>query len=894
MRSILVTAIALALASASLSATAQSAAASPAAAAVTQAVTTQLPRTARPSHYALEITPHADAMRFDGKVAIDLAVLQPTDRIVLQAANLQLQQASLRAADGQGKRKGKARAAKISLDADAQTASFAFDAPLAPGNYTLTIDYQGTINTQANGLFALDYPTAQGQRRALFTQFENSDARRFMPSWDEPDYKATFDLTVTAPDAQMVVSNMPIARSSALPGGLKRVAFQATPKMSTYLLFLSLGEFDRETVKGDNGTEIGVVAQRGKVEQARYALESARDVLHEYNGYFGIPYPLPKLDNVAAPGQSQFFGAMENWGAIFTFEYALLLDPATSDINDRQNVFTTAAHEIAHQWFGNLVTMAWWDDLWLNEGFANWMEARTTSKLHPEWDADKTTAAFKSRRAMGRDAYVTTHPVVQHIATVEQASQAFDEITYDKGEAVIAMLEDYVGAETWRTGVHNYIQQHQYGNAVTDALWQQLDAVAPGKQFTQVAHDFTLQPGVPQINASTRCVGGKTELTLEQGEYTFDRPGKTPLHWHVPVAVRGADGNTVRVLVDGRAQLQLPGCDGPVLVNAGQKGYYVTRYAPAQFKTLAAGFSRLPVVDQLGVLMDTGTLVTVGQQPEADLLGLTEQVAVGGPTDLWQATTGILSSIDDMFDGDAKQQAAWRRYARARLAPQFATLGWDDRPNDSAQTKQLRAAMLSALSVLDDAQVVAEARHRFASLQANPEALSPEGRNTVLGIVARHADSAEWDALHALARKETSAMLRDQYYGLLSQAQDPALAQRALDLALSKEPSATLAASMIRGVSREHPELAFDFALAHREQVDTLIDTTSRARYFPQLASSSVKLETADKVKAYAEQYLAPTSRRDADTAIAGIQTRVKLRAQRLPQIRAWLKQHKG
>lgn len=234
-------------------------------------------------------------------------------------------------------------------------------------------------------------------------------------------------------------------------------------------------------------------------------------------------------------------------------------------------MFTVAAHEIAHQWFGNLVTMAWWDDLWLNEGFANWMEARTTAKLHPEWDIDKTGPALKSRAAMRRDAYATTHPVVQHVATVEQASQAFDAITYQKGEAVIAMLEDYVGSDRWRTGVRSYIKQHQYGNAVTDQLWQQIDAVAPGKQFTQVAHDFTLQPGVPLIKASSRCVGGQTAVTLEQGEFTLDRPDKQPLRWHVPVVLRSGNGAPVRVLVDGTAQVQVPGCDAPVVVNAGQR-----------------------------------------------------------------------------------------------------------------------------------------------------------------------------------------------------------------------------------------------------------------------------------------------------------------------------------
>ncbi|HAI93343.1 MAG TPA: aminopeptidase, partial [Xanthomonadaceae bacterium] len=488
MRHILASAIALALTGVAGTLSAQTVTA-PAAA----EVTTQLPRTARPSHYAVEVTPHADTMSFDGKVRIDLDVLAATDRIVLQAVNMRFAHATLAPA------KGKPLAATVSVDADSQTATFAFAKPLAPGKYVLSTEYAGKINTQANGLFALDYATPDGQKRALYTQFENSDARRFIPSWDEPDYKATFDLTVVAPATQMAVSNMPVARSEDIGSGLKRVTFGTTPKMSTYLLFFGLGDFDRATLAGPGGTEIGVIAQKGKVDQARFALEAGRDVLAEYNDYFGTAFPLPKLDNIAAPGRSQFFSAMENWGAIFTFEYSLLLDPSISNVSDQQRVFTVAAHEIAHQWFGDLVTMAWWDDLWLNEGFATWMEGRTTQKLHPEWDIDHADAAYTSRGAMGRDAYATTHPVVQHVATVEQASQAFDGITYGKGSAVIGMLEDYVGAEQWRAGVRSYIKAHAYGNAVTDQLWAEVDKAAPGKQFTQVAHDFTLQPGVPLI-----------------------------------------------------------------------------------------------------------------------------------------------------------------------------------------------------------------------------------------------------------------------------------------------------------------------------------------------------------------------------------------------------------
>ncbi|MEO6154721.1 MAG: M1 family metallopeptidase, partial [Thermomonas sp.] len=320
MRRILVSAIALALSGMAFGATAQSVAEiSRTAHSPMVTTTTQLPANVRPSHYAIEVTPHVDKMAFDGKVKIDLQVLEPTSTIVLQAVNMTFANSTLVA------KGGKPVPAKVSVDAGNQTASFAFDKPLAPGSYTLSTDYTGVINTQANGLFSLDYQTESGKKHALYTQFENSDARRFIPSWDEPNFKATFDLVVNGPAGEMVVSNMPVASEEDTGNGMHRVVFQTSPKMSTYLLFLGMGAFDRATLV-DNGVEIGVIAQKGKVDQAKFALEAGRDVLREYNDYFGVKYPLPKMDNIAAPGRSQFFSAMENWGAIFTFESSLLLD----------------------------------------------------------------------------------------------------------------------------------------------------------------------------------------------------------------------------------------------------------------------------------------------------------------------------------------------------------------------------------------------------------------------------------------------------------------------------------------------------------------------------------------------------------------------------------------
>jgi aminopeptidase N len=885
MRRIVVSAIALALTGLSVAASAQADAST--VAAVEQA-TTQLPRDVRPTHYDVAVSPDAAKLSFHGAVTIDIDVLQATNSITLNAIDMTFPSVILSSKNPFQTVTSPA----VKIDADAQTATFTFDRVITPGSYQLSVLYTGKIGTQATGLFAIDYDTKSGKKRALYTQFENSDARRFIPCWDEPAYKATFDLTVSVPSAQMAVSNMPVVQR-AEHGGRSLVRFAQSPKMSTYLLFFALGDFERATAKvGD--TEVGVVTQKGSVSQAAFALESSQAILREYNDYFGTPYPLPKLDNIASPGSSQFFSAMENWGAIFTFEYALVLDPTISTQADKHGVFTTEAHEMAHQWFGDLVTMNWWDDIWLNEGFASWMEGRTTAKLHPEWNTALSAVRVRER-AMSRDAVATTHPVVQHVETVEQASQAFDSITYSKGQAVIGMLEGYVGADAWRDGVRRYMKAHAYGNTVTDDLWREIEVTA-GKPIAEIAHQFTLQPGVPMIRVDqATCAAGKTTLQLTQGEFTKDRPDKKPLLWRVPVIAQVVGSRTpVRTLVtDGKATLELPGC-GAVIVNAGQSGYYRTLYAPMQFTAIKDSFAKLAPIDQLGVMNDMWALGMAGLQPVSDYLDLAKATPIDADPQIWGDIAGDFQTIDELYNGDPKRQAKFRTFAIARLAPVFATIGWIARPGESDPVTILRLRMIGALSALGDPAVIGEARRRYAAQASDPAAMPAALRKTILGVVARHADAATWDQLHAAAIAEKTPLIKDDLYSYLSTTEDESLARRALDLSLTDEPGATNSAGMISEVALLHPTLAFDFAMAHMAQVDAKVDSTSLSRYYPRLGNNSLDPAMIDKIKAYADAHLAAKSRRDASTAIANITYRIKVRNERLPTVDAWLQRNGG
>ncbi|MVZ96168.1 M1 family peptidase [Sphingorhabdus sp. IMCC26285] len=853
-------------------------------------VPSQLPRNAAPLHYSITVTPDAEKLSFDGNVLIEFLLKTPSDSITLNAADIDFRRVTV------AKGRAAAMPATAKVNAAAQTATISFGKKLAAGRYTLNIDYSGKILQQANGLFALDYKNPQGvEKRALFTQFEAPDARRFVPSWDEPNYKATFDLTATVPADQMAVSNMPVAARRDIGNGLAEVRFGTSPKMSTYLLFFGSGEFDRIT-KQVGPTEVGVIVGKGNGPKGQYALDASAKLVAYYNDYFGTPYPLPKLDNVAGPGQSQFFSAMENWGAIFTFERVLLNDPKITSARTRQGIFSTDAHEIAHQWFGNLVTMAWWDDLWLNEGFASWMESKATAHFNPDWQSELDRVNGREG-AMGLDAYVTTHPVIQKISTVEQTSQAFDTITYQKGEAVITMLEAFAGETIWRDGLRAYMKKHAYANTRTDDLWNAVEA-AGAKGLVKIAHDFTKQPGVPLLEVkSSKCVNGSTLLTLTQSEFSRDRKAETsakPQRWNVPVIAQViGQAPSKTVISNGNGTLQLPGC-GAFIVNAGQSGYYRVLYQPDMMAALQKDFAKLPVIDQLGLLNDGQSLAFNEYQPVRMALNLMDAV----PSDTSQRVTedivSTYSYLYGLYEKDPARQAKLAKLASNRFGPALAKLGYKQSPSDSTLDANLRSALISTLGYMGDPAVVAEAKRLFAELETDPAALDGPLRTTWLGVIAQNANQADWDKMRKLGQTAENFLVRSSMYRLLGSARDTALAKQALALALTKEPGPTLSASIINGVSGDHPDLAVDFALANREAVEALVDVSSKSEFIPGLGNGSSDPAMVGKLEAYAKAYLSPESRKPVDQSIAAIQTRIKSQPRIRTETSAWLDEKAG
>ena len=850
-------------------------------------VTSDLPRTARPLHYAIAIEPDAQALTFTGTSTVDIELYAPSRELVLHANDLAIAEASLTSAGG-----GAAVPLKVKLDKDAQLVRFTAAKVVPPGAYRLATRYTGTINTQANGLFALDYTdeASGAPRRALFTQFEAPDARRFVPSFDEPSYKATFDLSAIVPADQMAISNMPIAREEPLGGGRKRVTFATSPKMSSYLLFFATGDFERIARTTAIGSEVGVVLPRGKRAQGVLALDTLDKLVPYYSDYFAQKYPLPKLDEVAGPGQSQFFGAMENWGAIFTFERVLLVDPALTSDATRKGIWTAVAHETAHQWFGDLVTMAWWDDLWLNEGFASWMETKASDHFNPGWEAllDRVDGR---EAAMGQDAFVTTHPVVQKIRTVEETNQAFDSITYSKGEAVIAMLEAYAGADTWRQGLRAYMAERKYGNATTDDLWRAVEnAGAAG--LTAIARDFTTQPGIPLVRvAEAHCIGGATHLTLEQGQFSRDRKDQAaaaPLAWRVPLLLTPLGGKPVRtVLSSGRGEATVAGC-APVVVNGGQLGYFRTLYPQASLAALTRALPRLAPIDQLGLVRDNLALGRAAYQPLAGALDMLAAVEPAGDA---VVASGAIEDWDRLYGALGDDDAAKTKLAALvskAWAPRLKALGFEPRKSETLPQAQLRADLITHLGAMGDPTVAAEARRKFALLARNPLALDGPLKTTWLRIVAANATNAEWDTLAAMADASTGLVEKSTYYGLLARVRDDALAQAALDLALTERAPMTARADLIAQVAAAHGDLAFPFAIANKAGLEALLDDSSQATYFARLAAAANKPETLAALEAFGKG-LPADQRKPVERTIGQVQRRIAEQVGTAAQLKAWL-----
>lgn len=800
----------------------------------------QLPKTVAPLSYVIHVATDMEHLTLDGKETITLDVLKPTADMMLNQAGLHLASAELENGEK----------ATITQDDSAETATLHFPKAVAKGKHTLAISYTGPILKTPNGIYIDDYTSPKGEaKRMLVTQFEVADARRMFPGWDEPVFKATFQLNVSLPRDYVAVSNMPIAESKEQGLNQKLVSFATTPRMSTYLLALVAG--DMKAVQGQaDGTPLAVYAPSGLEGQGEFALHAAEKILPYYNSYFGVKYPLPKMDMVAIPGNYQA-GAMENWGALTYIDNALLFDPANSTARTRELIYEVVAHEMAHQWSGDLVTMGWWDNIWLNEGFASWMEIKATDKMNPEWDIWPRQHSVREE-TMSIDALPTTHPIQQTIQNVSEANSAFDGISYGKGELVIRMMEGWLGEERFRDGMRAYMKAHAYNSATSQDLWNALSKTS-GQDVGKVARSFTEQPGIPQVNVAFTCAAGKGTYTLTQSRFTIHDAAPKAQTWNIPV-VAGAPGQTTQKLVLGGApqNLTVENCDAPLKLNLGESGYYRVKYDDAAFATLLKNSAHLDSVDRANLLGDQFALFQSEQVSLATYMNLADHLLSENEQDIavLDEITSKFEILDFYLKGSPDRQA-FRAYARAKLTPVLARLGWDVKANESVLDTMLRPTIIGALGTFEDPAVMAEAKKRFKRWQADPASIKPDLVGVITRIAMKKPTPAAYKAMAEKVTKTQSTEVKLRLFYAIAAATDPALIERNVALAYSGAiPNGRIDRSLGQiAASSENPDLVWKLVRQHEAEIRTHLAPWSQDGFLADIAVHSDNPEIAKELE---------------------------------------------
>ena len=848
----------------------------------------KLPKEVVPTDYSIRIIPNIDAFTFTGAETVKLKVRSPVHQLVLNAVELEITEASL---DGQVLPKSALEVAK-----EKELITLALTSELSLGDHTLALGFSGKINQQGQGLFYMRYQEqgSGAQKIMLGTQFEATDARRFFPCWDEPAFRARFQLTVVVPENWLAVSNMPVDSEKEIDGG-KEVRFSATPPMSSYLNVFIAGELD--LIQSRSGpTQIRVIATKGKAELGRYALEATAQILQYYNDYFGVPYPLPKLDQIALPGG--FGGAMENWGGITYYESGLLFDSKSSSAETKQNIYEVLAHEMAHQWFGDLVTMAWWDNLWLNEGFASWMGSKCTAHFNPQWEVwlrrnlprDPTRrVGIAKEQAMEGDARSTTHPIHQRIATEAEANSAFDDITYKKGQSFLRMLESFLGEDVFRDGIRRYIAARKYSNSTTADLWNALSE-ASKKPVAEIAAGWTEQPGFPVVKVK-REAGGKVRLT--QGRFTVNFKNAPLLEWKIPLTYSVIGEAPASLLMSSKTDVleNIP-ANRALKLNVRGAGNYRVEYDEPSWILLLQALPQLGAEDRVNLLSDAWALVQADRAPVSLYFGLVEKLPASTDIAEREQIVNVLDFINGLLVRNPEREK-FQRYARSLLRPTFETLSWDPKQGEPPTTGNLRASLIEALGDLNDPEIVAGCRERFEKYLANPASLAPDLRPAIFAIVGRYADEKTWTKLHELGVRTTSIEEKQNYYNALAGATDPKLVKKTLSIALTDELPTSRATFLVPRVARDgdHPDIAWEFATANMKALLAKTDAAGSNRYAPALFTFFSDDSRADELKTYAKNDLPLESAREVAKAIDEIQFRAEFKRRLTTQLNAWIGQ---
>jgi puromycin-sensitive aminopeptidase len=770
----------------------------------------RLPATVVPSRYDIRLEPDLDAATFAGEETVTISVKEPVTEIVLNAAELAIQSASVRVADGT------VVEGSAALDEAAERARLLFPTPIPAGDHRLTLRFSGILNDRLHGFYRSTYKDATGASHTIAaTQFEATDARRGFPCWDEPALKAVFGVTLVVPEGLAAISNTRVMSETPTGAGKKTVVFADSIRMSTYLVAFVVGELEATEPVMVGQTPLRVWCVPGKRHLTRFALDIGAFSLDFFERYYGMPYPGDKLDMLAIPDFAA--GAMENLGAITYRETALLVDEAAASHTERERVADVVAHEIAHMWFGDLVTMLWWNGIWLNEAFATFMELLAVDAWKPEWKR-WTTFGVSRAAAMGVDGLHNTRPIEFEVRHPRDCEAMFDLLTYEKGGSALRMLEQYLSGEVFRDGVRLYLERHRFGNAETTDLWKALGDAAR-LPIPEVMNSWIFRPGYPLVIVEPEGGG----IRLSQRRFTYlPMDGAAGERWQVPVRLRAS---VKRGFVDKPVLLgaedvtvALPASPDWVVVNAGGHGFYRVQYAPAMLRKLTGALKKLAPIERFNLVSDAFALAQAGMMTTADYLDLTARFAEETDRNVWTALVGSLGYVNRLIEEGSRPHL--EALVRQRLEGAVERLGWEPQPGEDELERQMRGDLLRALGTLgNDPAAQARARGLYARYREDESTVDANVLPALIAIVAAGGGEAEYEEFLQRFKGARTPQEEQRYLYALAGFRQPELLRRTLEKTTNGEVRSQdapfLARTLLMGVHSRG--LAWEYLKANWE-----------------------------------------------------------------------------